>query len=192
MRKDFYFLNCSNRTIERFFLSWVNSGGVGVFVLFQDALVLPPAAAPVAALNTPARSFLTTQVRILNRYSPLLATRGPKTNGRSLQGFQGKIPVTGGLHFSSPNRTSRACRMDPTSKSKCADRRVHVLWVYFFIFLFLELSLFSPCCRNGTYTVANGQVTCIAREMVLKRQLSETSDGGKPEQHQTTPTTPSS
>lgn len=49
-----------------------------------------------------------------------------------------------------------------------------------------------PCCRNGTYTVANGQVTCIAREMVLKRQLSETSDGGKPEAQQTAPPTTSS
>lgn len=36
-------------------------------------------------------------------------------------------------------------------------------------------------CRAGTYTVSNGQVTCIAREMVLKRQLSETSDSGKAE-----------
>ncbi|XP_041860545.1 pancreatic progenitor cell differentiation and proliferation factor A [Melanotaenia boesemani] len=33
--------------------------------------------------------------------------------------------------------------------------------------------------KNRTYTVANGQVTCIAREMVLKRQLSESSDNGK-------------
>ena len=32
--------------------------------------------------------------------------------------------------------------------------------------------------KNGTYTVANGQVTCIAREMVLKRQLSESSENG--------------
>lgn len=42
-------------------------------------------------------------------------------------------------------------------------------------------------CRNGTYTVADGQVTCIAREMVLKRQLSETSDSGKPDQQQPAP-----
>ncbi|XP_029974894.1 pancreatic progenitor cell differentiation and proliferation factor A [Salarias fasciatus] len=33
--------------------------------------------------------------------------------------------------------------------------------------------------KNGTYTVANGQVTCIAREMVLNRQVSESSDSGK-------------
>ncbi|XP_008317748.1 pancreatic progenitor cell differentiation and proliferation factor B-like [Cynoglossus semilaevis] len=32
--------------------------------------------------------------------------------------------------------------------------------------------------RNGTYTVTNGQVTCIAREMALKRQASETSESG--------------
>ncbi|KAM3617801.1 uncharacterized protein V6R79_011407 [Siganus canaliculatus] len=35
--------------------------------------------------------------------------------------------------------------------------------------------------KNGTYTVANGQVTCIAREMVLNRQLSESSESGKSE-----------
>ncbi|TNM86715.1 hypothetical protein fugu_006945 [Takifugu bimaculatus] len=50
----------------------------------------------------------------------------------------------------------------------------------------------SDLQKNGTYTVANGQVTCIAREMVLKRQLSETSDSGKPEQQQTTPAPPPS
>ncbi|XP_063065394.1 pancreatic progenitor cell differentiation and proliferation factor A-like [Engraulis encrasicolus] len=33
----------------------------------------------------------------------------------------------------------------------------------------------------GSYTVSNGQITCVAREMVLKRQLSETSDSGKAE-----------
>ncbi|KAJ8016819.1 hypothetical protein DPEC_G00011320 [Dallia pectoralis] len=37
--------------------------------------------------------------------------------------------------------------------------------------------------KNGTYTVTNGQVTCIAREMALKRTLSrtlsESSDSGK-------------
>uniref|UniRef100_A0A673XV34 Pancreatic progenitor cell differentiation and proliferation factor a n=1 Tax=Salmo trutta TaxID=8032 RepID=A0A673XV34_SALTR len=40
--------------------------------------------------------------------------------------------------------------------------------------------------KSGTYTVTNGQVACIAREMVLKkqlsRQLSESSDSGKVEQ----------
>ncbi|XP_017540043.1 pancreatic progenitor cell differentiation and proliferation factor A [Pygocentrus nattereri] len=35
--------------------------------------------------------------------------------------------------------------------------------------------------KTGTYTVTNGQVTCIAKEMVMKRQLSESSDSGKPE-----------
>ncbi|XP_019720772.1 pancreatic progenitor cell differentiation and proliferation factor A [Hippocampus comes] len=35
--------------------------------------------------------------------------------------------------------------------------------------------------KNGSYTVANGQVTCIAREMLLKRQLSENGDMGKSE-----------
>ncbi|KAL2103280.1 hypothetical protein ACEWY4_000148 [Coilia grayii] len=35
--------------------------------------------------------------------------------------------------------------------------------------------------KFGTYTVSNDQVTCVAREMVLKRQLSETSDSGKAE-----------
>ncbi|KAL7399385.1 hypothetical protein ABVT39_023495 [Epinephelus coioides] len=35
--------------------------------------------------------------------------------------------------------------------------------------------------KNRTYTVANGQVTCIAREMVLNRQVSENSESGKSE-----------
>ncbi|XP_054639617.1 pancreatic progenitor cell differentiation and proliferation factor A [Dunckerocampus dactyliophorus] len=33
--------------------------------------------------------------------------------------------------------------------------------------------------KNGSYTVANGQVTCIAREMLLKHQLSENGEIGK-------------
>ncbi|XP_037098407.1 pancreatic progenitor cell differentiation and proliferation factor A isoform X2 [Syngnathus acus] len=37
----------------------------------------------------------------------------------------------------------------------------------------------NPKSKNGSYTVANGQVTCIAREMLLKRQLSESADAGK-------------
>ncbi|XP_056130096.1 pancreatic progenitor cell differentiation and proliferation factor B-like [Lampris incognitus] len=44
--------------------------------------------------------------------------------------------------------------------------------------------------KNRTYTVANGQVTCIAREMVLKKQLSESSEHAKFEA--TTPPPPSS
>lgn len=40
-------------------------------------------------------------------------------------------------------------------------------------------------CRTRSYTVANGQVSCIAKEMVLNRQLSESSESGKVE-----PTTP--
>ncbi|XP_074537685.1 pancreatic progenitor cell differentiation and proliferation factor A [Halichoeres trimaculatus] len=44
----------------------------------------------------------------------------------------------------------------------------------------------QPGMQNGsdhqkTYTVANGQVTCVAREMVLNRQLSESSESGKSE-----------
>ncbi|KAK5864189.1 hypothetical protein PBY51_001149 [Eleginops maclovinus] len=35
--------------------------------------------------------------------------------------------------------------------------------------------------KNSTYTVANGQVTCVAREMVLKRQVSESGDDRKSE-----------
>ncbi|XP_028309213.1 pancreatic progenitor cell differentiation and proliferation factor A [Gouania willdenowi] len=42
--------------------------------------------------------------------------------------------------------------------------------------------------KNKTYTVENGQVTCIAREMVLKRQASENSDAGKPEPTSPPPT----
>lgn len=48
--------------------------------------------------------------------------------------------------------------------------------------------MFPLRCRNGTYTVANGQVTCIAREMVLKRQVSESSESGKSEVSQSPPT----
>ncbi|KAK7135891.1 hypothetical protein R3I94_014537 [Phoxinus phoxinus] len=33
--------------------------------------------------------------------------------------------------------------------------------------------------KTGTYTVTNGQVTCVAREIVMKRQMSESSDSGK-------------
>ncbi|KAF3697202.1 Pancreatic progenitor cell differentiation and proliferation factor A [Channa argus] len=33
--------------------------------------------------------------------------------------------------------------------------------------------------KNGTYTVANGQVTCIAREMVLNRERIESNENGK-------------
>ncbi|XP_028850062.1 pancreatic progenitor cell differentiation and proliferation factor A [Denticeps clupeoides] len=39
----------------------------------------------------------------------------------------------------------------------------------------------SDSQKAGTYTVSNGQVTCVAREMVLKRQPSESSDSGKVE-----------
>ncbi|XP_057686603.1 pancreatic progenitor cell differentiation and proliferation factor A-like [Corythoichthys intestinalis] len=35
--------------------------------------------------------------------------------------------------------------------------------------------------KNGIYTVGNGQVTCVAREMLLKRQVSESSDTVKPD-----------
>ncbi|XP_068997415.1 pancreatic progenitor cell differentiation and proliferation factor A [Embiotoca jacksoni] len=35
--------------------------------------------------------------------------------------------------------------------------------------------------KSKTYTVADGQVTCIAREMVLNRKLSKSSDSGKTE-----------
>ncbi|XP_051509949.1 pancreatic progenitor cell differentiation and proliferation factor A-like [Myxocyprinus asiaticus] len=33
--------------------------------------------------------------------------------------------------------------------------------------------------KAGTYTVTNGQVTCVAKEIVLKRQLSESNDSAK-------------
>ncbi|XP_076023324.1 pancreatic progenitor cell differentiation and proliferation factor A [Genypterus blacodes] len=50
----------------------------------------------------------------------------------------------------------------------------------------------QPGMQNGsdsqnTYTVADGQVTCIAKEMVLNRQLSGNSESGKTE-----PSTPPS
>lgn len=48
-------------------------------------------------------------------------------------------------------------------------------------FVFLGNTNRPLCCRNRTYTVANGQVTCIAREMVLNRQVSENSESGKSE-----------
>ncbi|XP_071777537.1 pancreatic progenitor cell differentiation and proliferation factor A [Centroberyx gerrardi] len=37
----------------------------------------------------------------------------------------------------------------------------------------------SESQKTGTYTVTNGQVTCIAREMALNRQLSESTDNVK-------------
>ncbi|XP_017264902.1 pancreatic progenitor cell differentiation and proliferation factor A [Kryptolebias marmoratus] len=42
--------------------------------------------------------------------------------------------------------------------------------------------------KNRTYTVTNGQVTCIAKEMVLKRQASEGSENGKLEPTSPPPT----
>ncbi|XP_026868574.1 pancreatic progenitor cell differentiation and proliferation factor A [Electrophorus electricus] len=39
--------------------------------------------------------------------------------------------------------------------------------------------------KTGTYTMANGQVTCIAQKMVVKKKPSESSDSGK--QEHTTP-----
>ncbi|XP_053173733.1 pancreatic progenitor cell differentiation and proliferation factor A [Scomber japonicus] len=54
----------------------------------------------------------------------------------------------------------------------------------------------SESQKNRTYTVANGQVTCIAKEMVMNRRLSESSDVGKFEPStsppKTTTTPPSS
>ncbi|KAI4793968.1 hypothetical protein CesoFtcFv8_011942 [Champsocephalus esox] len=35
--------------------------------------------------------------------------------------------------------------------------------------------------KNSSYTVANGQVTCVAREMVLNRKVSMSSNNGKSE-----------
>ncbi|XP_034091635.1 LOW QUALITY PROTEIN: pancreatic progenitor cell differentiation and proliferation factor-like [Gymnodraco acuticeps] len=35
--------------------------------------------------------------------------------------------------------------------------------------------------ENSSYTVANGQVTCVAREMVLNRKISVSSNNGKSE-----------
>ncbi|XP_068604082.1 pancreatic progenitor cell differentiation and proliferation factor A-like [Brachionichthys hirsutus] len=52
-------------------------------------------------------------------------------------------------------------------------------WTSFFFSKQHQSGLQSGSEKNGTYTVANGQVTCIAREMVLNRQLSE--DGEKHE-----------
>ncbi|XP_042263813.1 pancreatic progenitor cell differentiation and proliferation factor A [Thunnus thynnus] len=46
--------------------------------------------------------------------------------------------------------------------------------------------------KNRTYTVADGQVTCIAREMVLNRQVSESSENGKFEPSTPLPTPSSS
>lgn len=149
-------------------------------------MVLPPAAAPVAAQNTQARSFLTTQVGILNHSAPFLATRGPKLRAALRRASKARFWSLVDFIFLRQTEPARPAKW--IRPPKVSDRRrqcVRVLWV-------LELSLFSLCRRNGTYTVANGQVTCIAREMVLKRQLSETSDSGKPEPQQTTPVPPPS
>ncbi|XP_068192120.1 pancreatic progenitor cell differentiation and proliferation factor A [Antennarius striatus] len=52
-------------------------------------------------------------------------------------------------------------------------------WTSFFFAKQHQPGMQNGSEKNGTYTVANGQVTCIAREMVLNRQLSEDSE--KPE-----------
>lgn len=39
----------------------------------------------------------------------------------------------------------------------------------------------SLCVRAGVPgAVTNGQITCVAREMVMRRQVSESSDAGSP------------
>ncbi|CAK6963830.1 pancreatic progenitor cell differentiation and proliferation factor A [Scomber scombrus] len=54
----------------------------------------------------------------------------------------------------------------------------------------------SESQKNRTYTVADGQVTCIAKEMVLNRRLSLSNENGKFEPStsppKTTTTPPSS
>ncbi|KAK5611520.1 hypothetical protein CRENBAI_015473 [Crenichthys baileyi] len=45
--------------------------------------------------------------------------------------------------------------------------------------------------KNGSYIVTNGQVTCIAKEMVRTRQLSESSENGKHEPISPPPTSSS-
>lgn len=35
--------------------------------------------------------------------------------------------------------------------------------------------------KAAAMTVTNGQVTCVAREMVMKRQVSDGSEAGRPE-----------
>ncbi|XP_015823835.3 pancreatic progenitor cell differentiation and proliferation factor B [Nothobranchius furzeri] len=42
--------------------------------------------------------------------------------------------------------------------------------------------------KNRTYTVTNGQVTCIAKEMALNRKLSKSSESGKLEPASPPPT----
>lgn len=39
----------------------------------------------------------------------------------------------------------------------------------------------SLVSRAGVVSMAEGTITCVAREMVMKRQASEGSDAGKPE-----------
>ncbi|XP_068454040.1 pancreatic progenitor cell differentiation and proliferation factor A [Clinocottus analis] len=46
----------------------------------------------------------------------------------------------------------------------------------------------SETQKNSTYTVADGQVTCIAKEMVLNRKLSVSSDNEKSETSNPPPT----
>ncbi|KAM8864323.1 pancreatic progenitor cell differentiation and proliferation factor A [Spinachia spinachia] len=46
----------------------------------------------------------------------------------------------------------------------------------------------SDTQKNRTYTVADGQVTCVAKEMVLNRKLSVSSDNGKSETSNPPPT----
>ncbi|PWS22881.1 hypothetical protein DKP78_16065, partial [Enterococcus faecium] len=41
--------------------------------------------------------------------------------------------------------------------------------------------------KAGVVSMAEGTITCVAREMVMKRQASESSDAGKPEVGRTPP-----
>ncbi|CAL8250339.1 unnamed protein product [Arctogadus glacialis] len=50
----------------------------------------------------------------------------------------------------------------------------------------------SDSQKNGVYTVTNGEITCIAQEMVRKRQLSESSDLGRSEAPTTAASPPTS
>ncbi|XP_034393269.1 pancreatic progenitor cell differentiation and proliferation factor A [Cyclopterus lumpus] len=54
-------------------------------------------------------------------------------------------------------------------------------WSSFFFAKQNQAGMQNGSEKNSTYTLADGQVTCIAKEMVLNRKLSVSSDNGKSE-----------
>ena len=165
--------------------------------LFQGVSGPPPATAPVAARSTWGRSFHITQVWIrfyllsLDFFKPK-RMKCPRTKSSFCltsilvlrRTSQARFwPLVDFIFLSETSCARHAERIRKSKVSTYKDSLGEVNQAH------LPFKLMFPlCCRNGTYTVANGQVTCIAREMVLKRQVSESSESGKSEASQSPPT----